>query len=289
MSIANEIERLQSAKENIKAAIENKGVTVGEGTIDTYAEKIAKIAGSSIKNSVEGTITFIDTDVEALLTVEHNLGVVPDLFLLLPEYEIDYTVDAENAAIIITNEVIQSFALNTPNTAYGACFETRSSYGTYGAWFNTNNAVLTKTTAGLPKRSASYDYRAGVPYKWIAATLNEGVLDDVGLPNNITAINGGTWTQAANLSTNGVLEIEHGLTDVPDAIIITSNILDLDAINANVLAYMFYESICQSFGYSVCANKVMSTRVNYSTANASGNQGTTNVDNLQLQLQAIDS
>lgn len=43
MSIETEIKRLQTAKENIKSAIEEKGVTVGDGTIDTYAEKIGEI------------------------------------------------------------------------------------------------------------------------------------------------------------------------------------------------------------------------------------------------------
>ena len=47
MSIANEIQRLQGAKANIKSAIEEKGVTVGDGTIDTYAEKISEISGGS--------------------------------------------------------------------------------------------------------------------------------------------------------------------------------------------------------------------------------------------------
>ena len=45
MSIDNEILRLRTAKADIKTAIENKGVTVGDGTIDTYAEKINEISG----------------------------------------------------------------------------------------------------------------------------------------------------------------------------------------------------------------------------------------------------
>lgn len=45
MSIATEIERLQNAKTSIKTAIENKGVVVGDGTIDTYASKIEEIKG----------------------------------------------------------------------------------------------------------------------------------------------------------------------------------------------------------------------------------------------------
>lgn len=44
MSITTEIERIKNAKASIKIAIENKGVEVGEGTIDTYASKIDEIS-----------------------------------------------------------------------------------------------------------------------------------------------------------------------------------------------------------------------------------------------------
>lgn len=40
MSIASEITRLQNAKQDIKEAIENKGVVVGSERLDEYAEKI---------------------------------------------------------------------------------------------------------------------------------------------------------------------------------------------------------------------------------------------------------
>lgn len=43
MSIASEITRLRNAKASIKTSIENKGVTVGNGTLDTYANKIDAI------------------------------------------------------------------------------------------------------------------------------------------------------------------------------------------------------------------------------------------------------
>ena len=43
MSIYGEITRITNAKAAIKTAIEGKGVTVGDGTIDTYAEKINQI------------------------------------------------------------------------------------------------------------------------------------------------------------------------------------------------------------------------------------------------------
>lgn len=43
MSIASEITRLQNAKATIKAAIEAKGVTVGDETLDEYADLIGQI------------------------------------------------------------------------------------------------------------------------------------------------------------------------------------------------------------------------------------------------------
>jgi hypothetical protein len=45
MSIASEITRLQQAKAAMKAAIEAKGVTVGDVTLDEYADLIAEISG----------------------------------------------------------------------------------------------------------------------------------------------------------------------------------------------------------------------------------------------------
>lgn len=43
MSIVSQISRLKNAKASIKTAIQNKGVTVGNETIDTYASKINEI------------------------------------------------------------------------------------------------------------------------------------------------------------------------------------------------------------------------------------------------------
>lgn len=54
MSVADEITRLQTAKADIKAVIEEKGVTVGDGTIDTYAEKINEIQGGGGGSFDEG-------------------------------------------------------------------------------------------------------------------------------------------------------------------------------------------------------------------------------------------
>ena len=65
MSIANEISRIQSAKADIKTAIEAKGVTVpSSATIDTYPTYVSQIpAGggddSTLRDLIEGDITSI--------------------------------------------------------------------------------------------------------------------------------------------------------------------------------------------------------------------------------------
>ena len=82
MSIATEIQRLQTAKADIKAAIENKGVIVGDGTIDTYAEKIGEIsAGGGGDNPLDyaQTLTFASMNVFGKAVVELNAGKVLDL------------------------------------------------------------------------------------------------------------------------------------------------------------------------------------------------------------------
>ena len=52
MSIASEIERLQTAKASLKTSIENKGVTVPEGaTLDDYPALVDSISGGGGLNT----------------------------------------------------------------------------------------------------------------------------------------------------------------------------------------------------------------------------------------------
>ena len=50
MSISTEIQRLQNAKENIKNAIEESGVSVGNGLLDTYPDKIDGVYKAGVSN-----------------------------------------------------------------------------------------------------------------------------------------------------------------------------------------------------------------------------------------------
>jgi hypothetical protein len=70
MSISTEIERLQNAKAEIKSAIEEKGVEVGDGRIDTYAEKISQItSGDGGYNTKSVKITTSVSNVEELSNI----------------------------------------------------------------------------------------------------------------------------------------------------------------------------------------------------------------------------
>lgn len=75
MSIANEIQRLQASKADIKAAIEAKGVTVGDGTIDTYADKISEISGGESGGGFQTGVDAIATKAKAITFTDMNFGV----------------------------------------------------------------------------------------------------------------------------------------------------------------------------------------------------------------------
>lgn len=75
MSIASEISRLQTAKSNIKTAIEAKGVIVGAGTLDTYSAKIAEITASSTNESGSGNIKVAYYDFDGTLLWIHRVNI----------------------------------------------------------------------------------------------------------------------------------------------------------------------------------------------------------------------
>ena len=74
MSISTEITRLQTAKADLKTAIEAKGVTVGDITIDGYAAKVAEIPQGSDKDitvkvpTVTGAYTYNGTAQSAVIS-----------------------------------------------------------------------------------------------------------------------------------------------------------------------------------------------------------------------------
>lgn len=112
MSVATEIQRLQSAKADIKSAIENKGVAVGDGTIDTYAAKIDEISGGGI----EFTRYMTNTPVIPRGLIEQK-EVVINLDRVTSLYNLFNTANTEN-------KYVEHITVNCPNkvTALNGAF-----------------------------------------------------------------------------------------------------------------------------------------------------------------------
>ena len=123
MSIADEITRLQNAKASIKTAIENKGVTVGDGTIDTYASKIDEITtggGSSITEEEIAYYQFMEESLKA--RADETLGLtsvkLPNGIKELSDYCFYSTTWLKQVELPETLEVIDVYAF------YGSGIET---------------------------------------------------------------------------------------------------------------------------------------------------------------------
>lgn len=136
MSIVSEIERIQQAKNDIKHAIEERGVEVGNITIDNYAEKIIQIptgGGESPYPIIEGNgpheVRFIDFDgtILKIQYVNDNETATPPE---LPEHELltfigwnnsdytDVTRDVDTGAFYRTTNGA-TYIWHTVNEEYG--------------------------------------------------------------------------------------------------------------------------------------------------------------------------
>lgn len=99
MSVQSEITRLQNAKAAIKTAIEDKGVTVPDGTLlDGMASLIESIEAGGGVNIVAGTYTPASTQTNRV-TVTHNLGKTPT-GVLFAKYHYDINSGADTVLFL---------------------------------------------------------------------------------------------------------------------------------------------------------------------------------------------
>ena len=111
MSVASEIARLQNAKASIKTSIENKGVTVGDGTIDTYASKIDEISTSSAvlgtkTITANGTYKATDDNLDGYsqVTVATSGVDINDYYNLTKKRSGNFVIYIKNIPLIDTSE-----------------------------------------------------------------------------------------------------------------------------------------------------------------------------------------
>lgn len=225
MSISTEIQRIMTAKANIKTAIENKGVTVGDETIDTYAEKIGEIVSGDYdqgyedgKNSVipleryAKTISFYSFNVFKEKVVELNLDHITTFFDLVR------VSSPEN-----TNTTVEHFIVNCPNliTNMLRAFECNSA--------DCSDLTLKKLTLNVDTQkstsfSTSFDRLQaleiidGTPLNFTSATVISGfyqcyALKEVRVVANTIKVSF-SMQHSDKLSTDTIQSIIDGLADL---------------------------------------------------------------------------
>lgn len=177
MSIANEMQkiieeipRLQTAKADIKSAIEQKGVTVGDGTIDTYAGYISLISSggglpNAITESQSGSFTVASDTAEGQY-IELTMSEAPTNILVWAENDVKetYTHLLNVYGIMlgfITSEHNQICAYHgTSTTNFGVGFRNAK-----------NGGIKDVTKEGFTVRGytdGQYYFRSATPYHWLA-------------------------------------------------------------------------------------------------------------------------
>lgn len=180
MSIVTEIQRLQSAKINIKTAIENKGVTVGDGTIDTYAEKIGEIVGAAAGGRLPKGIAEMQTgsftvaeDTNETQYVAFNMQEAPTNFIVYADND---EQTAGTFLCLFYGDLFKSFTGVDKQYLIHHSTSSATSYGGGQRNFTLGGVqTIDKNGVSFKGYTASYYFRSSIKYNWIA--WREGELD----------------------------------------------------------------------------------------------------------------
>ena len=216
MSISTEIQRIMTAKADIKAAIEEKGVTVGDGTIDTYAEKIGEISGGGSGEDYlhyAQTVQYIRRDLIDQKEITVNLNTANTLQNL-------FRFDGFSEA---ANKKVEHITVNCPNavTSVGSVFHATSPNDTVlkRITFNVNTSKATFVT-NMFRGCEALDTIDGTPLDFSSMVdtqinflnLCTSLVDIRFVPNTIPVAISFTSTQ--KLSAESIQSIIDGLADL---------------------------------------------------------------------------
>ena len=171
MSVATEIQRLQQAKADIKSAIEEKGVTVGDGTIDTYAEKIGEISGGG-----SGLPTDIAEIQTGSFTVANDTAEGVFVALTMSEAPTNIIVFAENDVQETYSQLLNIYG-GICGYVEGNVNQICSYHATHPTIFGIgyrdtyNGGIIDIAKDGFTVRgftAGKYYFRSATPYHWVA-------------------------------------------------------------------------------------------------------------------------
>lgn len=157
MSIATDITRITNAKTAIKAAIEEKGVSVGDGKIDSFAEKIAQIATGGIDGAACGKFTW-NGSYPALCDCS-GMDSAPTGFILYCPYLVNLGVSGYQSLV-----AVKELNTSTSKTALKVSAQNMASVSSYESeivYDSTLKAVKVKSETGMKLLN-------GQDYYWIA-------------------------------------------------------------------------------------------------------------------------
>lgn len=151
-TLSSEIARLTQAKADIKAAIEAKGVTVGSGTIDTYAEKIGEISsGGSGGDEYSYRTQYADeSGLAELGWTQESINYFKYNNYINPSQQSTYTVSQANKDIygVINSSNISNYKSNS-DLMFLPYFDTSSvtaMYSKFSAFYSLVSIPLLNTS-----------------------------------------------------------------------------------------------------------------------------------------------
>lgn len=123
MTIADNLNRIVQAKADIKAAIENKGVAVGDLTIDSYAEKIGEIPQDVAYNGLDFTVIGYDATLTRELNDEFNADIQYSLqkYNEWNPYEASYTKVFQNDKKLVYAPLVDTYFSENMYAMFEGC------------------------------------------------------------------------------------------------------------------------------------------------------------------------
>ena len=186
-----------SIKTQIQNLISTANTTTGKSDTDLTAAITSLISGygggdvtyNGLRYS-EGTF-YKDTDAMPF-TIQHSCGFIPEIFILYPKFEV--TVGSANEEVGFVGYYGDLFG-ELPNQRCGFLLENRTTYTETctwqlaSTWKTISNVLINEEVIVVPYRSASYPFKNGVEYGWIAIAekgIQSSVIDIAPLINGVT-------------------------------------------------------------------------------------------------------
>ena len=227
MSIATEITRLQTAKSDIKSAIEAKGVTVpSSATIDTYDDYVSQISGGG---GCEDFIGMVERSATAITIPSGTTTIGENVFYI---YENLTSVSIPDSVTSIGNSAFQNCSgLTSIDIPSGVTYIGSNVFSRAGLRsINIPNSVTSIGNYAFSYCSSLTSVTIGSGVTSIGSGIFSGCsgLTSVNIPSGVTSISGSAFSYCSSLTS---IDIPSGVTTIGQSAF--SNCSGLQSITVN--------------------------------------------------------